>query len=247
MADTYTGSLKIMATAELNPFLRDTVLYGPGGGVFISICSQQSMKTPIVPYDLSQSITELRASIRNDGDEIIEAMLYYADDEIGQDYRTTTVTINPGVSKDTFGPLLERSKVVGTSPIRLVLSARVPGGAWKSYYTGSTTYTVEAALVPIGDITKVTLDDKLLPEGGTLDWVLHDDAHVKVFFKNTGTTTGAFHIWLVDETGGTITGCDVTTDSIPAASAAPSEYFVDLCVFLPDVVKIKTLTAHITP
>ena len=100
---------------------------------------------------------------------------------------------------------------------------------------------------PVGDITKVTLDGKLLPEGGTLDWILNDDAAVKVFFKNIGNVAGPFHIWLTDDTGlltSIIMGCDVTTDSIPADSA---EYYVDLCVFLPDAVKVKTLTAHITP
>jgi len=97
---------------------------------------------------------------------------------------------------------------------------------------------------PFGDITKVTLDDKLLPEGGTLDWLLNDNAHVKVFFKNTGSAAGAFHIWLTDETGTTITGCDTTTGEIPVDGA---EYFVDLCVFLPDVARVKTLTAHIEP
>ena len=95
---------------------------------------------------------------------------------------------------------------------------------------------------PFGDITKVTLDNKLLPESGTLTWLLNDDAHVKVFFKNTGNVASAFHIWLTDETGTTITGCDITTAEIPADGA---EYFVDLCVFVPDVVKVKTLTAHI--
>ena len=97
---------------------------------------------------------------------------------------------------------------------------------------------------PFGDITKVTLDDKLLPESGTLPWLLNDDAHVKVFFKNTGNVASAFHIWVTDETGTTITGCDITTAEIPADGA---EYFADLCVFMPDVIKVKTLTAHIDP
>ena len=97
----------------------------------------------------------------------------------------------------------------------------------------------------IGDITKVTLDGKLLPESGTLNWILYDDAHVKVFFKNiSATVAGPAHIWLTDETGATLTGCDVTTGDIPANSV---EYVIDLCVFLPDIVKIKTLTAHIDP
>ena len=99
-------------------------------------------------------------------------------------------------------------------------------------------------LEAFGDITKVTLDDKLLPESGTLPWLLNDDAHVKVFFKNTGNVASAFHIWLTDETGTTITGCDITTAEIPADG---TEYFVDLCVFVPDVIKVKTLTAHIAP
>lgn len=98
--------------------------------------------------------------------------------------------------------------------------------------------------IATGDITKVTLDDKLLPEGGTLDWIVNDDANVKIFFKNAGGVAGAFHIWLTDESGDTITGCDITTEEIPADDI---EYYVDLCVFLPDAVKVKTLTAHIDP
>ena len=95
---------------------------------------------------------------------------------------------------------------------------------------------------PFGDITRVTLDGKLLPEGGTLDWIVNDDAHVKIFFKNTGAISGRFHIWLTEEVGVTVEGCDITTGVIPADGV---EYYVDLCVFLPDEVKIKTLTAHI--
>lgn len=97
---------------------------------------------------------------------------------------------------------------------------------------------------PNGDITSVTLDGKLLTEGGTLDWVLNDDAHVRVSFRNTGNTASTFRIWLTDESGSTITGCDITTGSIPADSGI---YYVDLCIFLPTVVKVKTLTVHITP
>ena len=97
---------------------------------------------------------------------------------------------------------------------------------------------------PNGDITSVTLDGKLLPEGDTLDWILNDDAHVKVFFRNTGNVSDAFRIWLTDESGSILTGCDATTGSIPADGEI---YYVDLCIFLPDIVKVKTLTAHITP
>lgn len=93
-----------------------------------------------------------------------------------------------------------------------------------------------------GDITQVTLDGKILPENGSLKWLVNDDAHVKVFFRNIGNVSSTFHIWLTDETGITITGCDVTTGTIPPGITA---YYVDLCIFLPDVVKIKTLTAHI--
>jgi len=104
----------------------------------------------------------------------------------------------------------------------------------------------DASCKPNGDITKVTLDGKLLPEDGTLDWILNDDAHVRVFFKNTGNVASAFRIWLTDDTGvpAIITDCDKTTSSIPADGA---EYYIDLCVFLPDIVEVKTLTAHIDP
>jgi len=95
---------------------------------------------------------------------------------------------------------------------------------------------------PIGDITKVTLDDKLLPESGTLGWLLNDEAAVKVFFRNTGNVASAFHIWLTDENGAIL--CDVTTESVPADGA---ERYVVCGTFTPDVIETKTLTAHITP
>ena len=108
----------------------------------------------------------------------------------------------------------------------------------------------DASCKPFGDITKVTLDDKLLPEDGTLGWILNDDAHVKVFFKNTGNVASTFNIWLTDDTGvpigtgPTITGCSLTTTEIAADGI---EYYVELCVFLPDAVDVKTLTANIDP
>lgn len=94
----------------------------------------------------------------------------------------------------------------------------------------------------IGDITKVTLDDKLLPEDGTLGWLLNDEAAVKVYFKNTGNVANSFHIWVTDETGATL--CDVTTAEVPADGV---ERYVACGSFTPSVKKVKTLTAHISP
>jgi len=94
----------------------------------------------------------------------------------------------------------------------------------------------------VGDITKVTLDGKLLPESGTLDWLLNDDARVKVFFRNTGNVASAFHVWITDEDGATL--CDVTTAEVPANGV---ERYVDCGSFAPDVIETKTLTIRIEP
>jgi len=92
-----------------------------------------------------------------------------------------------------------------------------------------------------GDITKVTLDGKLLPEDGTLDWVLHDKASVRVYFKNIGDAAGAFNITVTYN--GTVI-CEVTTDSIPADG---KEYYIDCGSFTPDTKGIHTLIAEIEP
>jgi len=96
---------------------------------------------------------------------------------------------------------------------------------------------------PSGDITKVELDGKLLPENGTLDWTAGKQAAIKVYFKNVGNAPGKFHIWVTDEDGTTL--CDVTTSTeIPADGV---ERYVTCGSFTPTVVEKKTLTAHIIP
>ena len=102
---------------------------------------------------------------------------------------------------------------------------------------------IEEKKEPKGDITRVELDSELLPEGGTLDWKVNEEATIKVYFKNVGNAPGKFHIWVTDEDGATL--CDVTPlTEIPADG-------VERCVkcgsFTPTVVEKKTLTAHIEP
>ena len=103
--------------------------------------------------------------------------------------------------------------------------------------------THPAPLAPFGDITKVTLDDELLPESGTLAWLLHDEAAIKVYFKNTGNEASAFHIW-TDKDGVAIPGADVTTAEIPADGI---EYYIDCGSFIPSAEAVRTITAHINP
>jgi len=96
---------------------------------------------------------------------------------------------------------------------------------------------------PSGDITKVELDGRLLPEGGTLGWRRNNEAAIKVYFKNVGNAPGKFHIWVTDEDGATL--CDVTTTTeIPADGV---ERHVTCGSFTPTEVEKKTLTAHIKP
>jgi len=97
--------------------------------------------------------------------------------------------------------------------------------------------------IPAGDITKVELDSKLLPEGGTLDWIAGKQAAIRVYFKNVGNAPGKFHIWVTDEDGATL--CEVTTSTeIPADGV---ERYVTCGTFTPTEVEKKTLTAHIEP
>ena len=286
MSDTYKGNLNVEPTAELNPYLFSLQLEDPLHGYpyakyYLDI-NQTPQASPTL--DLDRMPVYMLGSIRNDGDENIEVGLVIKFDG-GAPENTETCVLGPGNDESIKVTLTSSVLTEGAHHTGYGIRARIPGGAWKPYYTGSNAYLVpppactctswvnaecpavgkrrqtrtctptgcdieeriidDPGCKPFGDITKVTLDGKLLPEGGTLDWILNDDAAVKVFFKNTGNVASAFHIWLTDDTGlPPITGCDVTTGSIPADDA---EYYVDLCVFLPDVVKLKTLTAHITP
>ena len=272
--DTYIGNLNVEPTAGLNPFL---VEYAFSNGSTIPLCINESPLIPTITYAQAATIIRRIATIRNDGDEPIEAQLRFV---------TNVVTINPGETKVAEAHVEEDEMFEGEHTIGWALIARVPGNPWKYYYSASTTYTVEhkpctctpwanvectavgkrrqtrtctppgcdieeriiddVSCRADGDITRVTLDGKLLPEGGTLNWIVNDDAAVKIYFKNTGTVASAFHIYMTDETGSTITGddgeCDITTGAIAADGV---EYYVDLCIFLPEVVKLKTLTAHI--
>ena len=94
---------------------------------------------------------------------------------------------------------------------------------------------------PFGNITRVTLDSELLPEGGTLDWTAGKQAAIKVYFKNVGNAAGEFNI-AVAYNGNTI--CNVRTDSVPADG---KEYYVDDCVFTPNATGTHTIKATITP
>ena len=101
--------------------------------------------------------------------------------------------------------------------------------------------------LPIGDITKVTLDDNLLPEDGTLDWLLNDDAIVNVYFKNAGTATGAFtlNVVVTDPEGNELYNETEVTGSIPADGI---EYYVEFATrYTPITVEVKTITVSIVP
>ncbi len=93
---------------------------------------------------------------------------------------------------------------------------------------------------PNGDITKVEIS-QTLPEGGTLDWTVKNEATIKVYFKNIGDKPSTFRIWTTDEDDKTL--CDVTTDDeIPADG---EKYSVECGSFTPGEVETKTLTVHI--
>lgn len=93
-----------------------------------------------------------------------------------------------------------------------------------------------------GDITKVELDGKLLPEDGTLDWILNDDAIITVYFKNIGTAAGIFTISTIikDELGTVLYDEEISTGEIPSDGI---EYYIE---FPTTYTPIKEGTKHIT-
>jgi len=242
--DTYTGYLNVQPTAELNPFLWNLWLEDQLHGYPYAKYYLDRNQTPQSPptLDLDRMPNYLMGSIRNDGDEDIVAKItvWFAGIE---DAYTGTTPLGPGNDESIRIDMPAAALTTGTHTISyMVEAARAGTTAFKQYYTNGSSYAVPAPLAPFGDITKVTLDDKLLPESGTLGWVLNDDAAVKVFFRNTGNAASTFHIWLTDETGATL--CDVTTAEVPADGA---ERYVVCGTFTPSIKKVKTLTAHITP
>jgi hypothetical protein len=104
-------------------------------------------------------------------------------------------------------------------------------------YLGSFKWVCEEA----GDITRVTLDDKTLPENGTLDWVLNDEAAVRVYFKNAGNVASPFTVTV--SYNGTTIGT-FTTGSVPADG---SEYYIDCGTFMPDKLGTHIVSTHIEP
>ena len=279
-ADTYTGSLNVKPTPELNPFLLEAGFRGVG--VSAAFCKNEEPKTPTIKYHDARNMREILARIDNRGDETIEAYFAYRIDG-GTEQRLPAHSIVPDSYAWGWGSVPSGAMSVGKHTIWYVLRARIPGGSFKDYLEQTTTYTVspppctctdwvnrectavgkrrqtrtctpagcaieeriidDSGCKPFGDITKVELDSKLLPEGGTLDWIRTEEATIKVYFKNKGNVAAKFHIWVTDEDGATL--CDVTTTTeIPADGV---ERHVTCGSFTPTVAEKKTLTAHIEP
>jgi hypothetical protein len=99
----------------------------------------------------------------------------------------------------------------------------------------------DASCKSVGDITRVTLDGKLLPENGTLNWLLNDEAAVRVYCRNTGNVASAFTITV--SYNGSVIGT-FTTGSVPADG---SEYYIDCGTFMPDKLGTHIVSTHIEP
>lgn len=243
--DTYTAYLNVEPTAELNPYLWDLWLEDQLHGYPYAKYYLDRGQSPTTPptLDLDRMPNYLMASIRNNGDEEIVAKItiHFAGIE---DAYTGTVTLGPGNDESVRIDIPTSALAAGMHGISYMMEAKKVGTvAWSPHYSNTNTYTVPAPLAPSGDITKVTLDDKLLPESGTLGWILNDEAAIKVYFKNTGNTPSKFRIKVTDEDGATL--CNVETASeIPADGVVRS---VGCGTFTPDVIEMKTLTAHIAP
>ena len=289
MADTYTGSLNVKPTPELNPAVTNLYfeLEGLADAYFVKdkVKRDNQVLTDIHPA-FREDAGNLVIEGRNEGDETITIRVVVKIDGTTVLDKVTT-PISPGGTfwEANYGPHPEWV-TVGTHNIAWELYAQAGhsiGPDAKLYIDDNVNYTIppppctctdwvnrectavgkrrqtrtctpagcdieeriidDSGCKPFGDITKVELDSKLLPEGGTLDWIRTEEATIKVYFKNTGNVAAKFHIWVTDEDGTTL--CDVTTSTeIPADGV---ERYVTCGSFTPTEVEKKTLTAHIEP
>jgi len=163
-------------------------------------------------------------------------------DELAYEHK---ITLEPGESKTithTYPPyalFLE----LGEHTLEICLKVKLSGQSdeeFETYFSIKTKYTVVGRAE--GDITKVEVDSKLLPEGDTLEWTKNLQATITVYFKNVGDAAGKFTIKTVDEGGTTL--CSVETSEIPADG---KEYSVECGSFTPTEAKKKTLTVTIEP
>jgi len=137
VADTYTGSLNVKPTPELNPFLTWLMFLHP----YQYICDKEIPQTPTITYEDAQEITHIGYRIDNNGDETIEAYVAYRID--GGDTRSIPArTISPGHFASVTAGLPAEAMSVGTHTIWYVLRARIPGGSFSDYLEQTTTYTV---------------------------------------------------------------------------------------------------------
>ena len=243
-ADTYTGSLNVKA----EPFLKIIgVEYSIDEGVNWSHITEGA--TLSIATDTP---VRFRITVKNTGGDIepyfgnrIRAVLWAV--APGRRERISDSNYVTGFAAGDVKTFLCTSKYGSTGqPIYLT-----PGGYQITTEFGATIYDTFSfdvvsptpPPVPAGDITRVELDGKLLPENGTLDWTAGKQATIKVYFKNTGNVASKFHIWVTDEDG--VKLCDVTTSTeIPADGV---ERYVTCGKFTPTEVEKKTLTAHIEP
>jgi len=139
VADTYTGSLNVKPTPELNPFLSTAVFRGIDFSV--AFCENEKPKTPTIAYEDAQKIDIITARIDNRGDETIEAYFAYRIDK-GAERRLPVYSIVPGSYAWEQGHLPSGAMSVGKHTIWYVLRARTPSGSFKDYLKQTTTYTV---------------------------------------------------------------------------------------------------------
>lgn len=243
--DTYTAYLNVEPTAELNPYLWDLWLEDQLHGYPYAKYYLDRGQSPTTPptLDWDRMPNYLMASIRNDGDEPIDVRIAVQIDGGAYIYGSTH-SLGPGNDESSRLTIPASALTSGTHRICFVTQAKKSGTAtWNEYYDNCNDYIIPAPLAPFGDITKVEADGVTLPEGGTVGWRVNDPCAIKIFFRNTGNLPSTFHIKVTDEDGATL--CNVETASaIPADGVVRS---VGCGTFRPDVIEMKTLTAHIAP
>jgi len=239
MDDEYTGNLDV----EAEPFLEIIgVEYSIDEGVHWSYITES-----VILSIATDTPVRFRITVKNTGGNI--------ETYFGNRIRVVLWAVTPGTKERISDSNYVTGFAAGDVKTFLCTSKYglaghpiylIPSGYQFTTNHGATIYDTFSFDVvepsePAGDITRITLDGKLLPEGGTLDWVRGEEASVRVYFKNTGNTAAEFII-TVAYNGSVI--FDALTDSIPPDGI---ERYVDCGTFIPDTVGVHTLKATLTP
>jgi len=246
MEETYQGSLDVKPTPELNPVVTNLYFGIEGVEEAIAYFVKDKVKrdnqilTDIHPV-FGEDAGDLFIEAKNEGDETITVRVVVKIDDITV-LDKISAPLSPGGTDwwANYGPHPEWV-TPGTHNIAWELYAEAGesiGPSASLCESGDVNYIIPALE---GDITRIEVDGELLPEDGTLDWTLGEEASVRVYFKNTGDIETKFSITVTYDDSVIF---DILTDSIPADGI---ERYVDCGTFIPDTVGVHILKATLTP